>query len=42
MQLKKSLCSAPVLAFSDFEREFVLETDAGDTALGAVLEQDFG
>lgn len=38
--LKTSLNSAPVLTQPDFEKPFQLCTDASNTALGAVLEQD--
>ena len=38
-ELKNRLCSAPVLAYPDFERHFILQTDASDLGLGAVLTQ---
>ena len=34
--LKSKLTSAPVLAFADFSRPFILETDASHSGLGAV------
>ena len=37
--LKRCLCSAPVLAYPKFELKFYVKTDASDTALGAVLSQ---
>lgn len=38
--LKGLLTSAPVLAYADFSRPFVLEVDASHQGLGAVLSQD--
>ena len=36
------MATAPVLCLPDFERQFVVMTDASDVAIGAILEQDFG
>ncbi len=37
--LKANLCSSPVLSNSDFNREFILQTDASDQEVDAVLSQ---
>ena len=37
-----ALTIAPVLKLPDFDRQFVVTTDASDAAIGAILEQDFG
>ena len=36
------MASAPILRLLDFERQFIVTTDASDLAIGAILEQDFG
>ena len=38
-QLKKYLVSSPVLAYPDYSKPFILDTDASDTGIGAVLSQ---
>ena len=37
--LKKCLTSPPILAFPDFDKEFILQTDASGWGLGVVLTQ---
>ena len=36
-ELRKRLVSSPVLAYPDYERRFILDTDASDVGIGAVL-----
>ena len=37
--LKRSLTSAPILAYPDYSKPFILEMDASPKGLGAVLSQ---
>jgi len=39
-ELKRTLTSAPILAFADFTKLFVVEVDASHQGLGAVLSQE--
>ncbi|CAI7736781.1 unnamed protein product [Closterium sp. NIES-53] len=41
-QLQTALTTAPVLILPDLDRDYVVEADAGDQAVGAVLIQDHG
>ena len=38
-RLKELLCSGPVLPSLDFTRPFILQTDASDRGIGAVLRR---
>ena len=40
--LKVAITIASILHLPDFERQFVITTDASDVVIGAILEQDFG
>ena len=40
--LQQRICSAPVLAYPNFDKPFVLQTDASDVGLGVVLAQHDG
>ncbi|KAL0324845.1 UNVERIFIED_CONTAM: putative mitochondrial protein [Sesamum radiatum] len=37
--LKKVVCNVPMLALSDFSKEFIIETNASGEGIGAVLQQ---
>lgn len=37
--IRRKLVSPPILAFPDYSKEFILDTDASDTGVGAVLSQ---
>ena len=39
-EMKDALTEAPILAFPDFRKEFILDTDASFDAIGAVLSQE--
>ena len=42
IRLKMALATAPILLLPDFELPFVITTDASETAVGAILEQNQG
>ena len=42
LDLKHALLTAPILVASCNDRQYVLDTDASDTALGTVLQQEQG
>ena len=39
-ELKSRLQSAPILSYSDPEKDFILDTDASNMGIGAVLSQE--
>lgn len=40
--LKRTFTSAPILQHPDSEKTFIMEVDASDTGVGAILSQHFG
>jgi hypothetical protein len=39
-KLKQAMSTTPVLAFPNFSKEFIVETDACETGIGVVLSQE--
>ena len=39
-ELRHKLCTAPVLAFPDFTKAFILDTDASNTGVGVLSQLD--
>jgi hypothetical protein len=39
-EIKKALCSAPILALLDFNKPFILEADASEKCIGVVPMQE--
>ena len=37
--LRKELSTTPVLAYPDFSKQFIVDTDASDSGIGAVISQ---
>ena len=42
VSLINQLSQSPILCLPNFEKEFILQTDASDTGIGAVLLQEYG
>jgi len=38
-KLRDQFCQAPILLHPDFQRSFIIETDASNTAIGGILSQ---
>ncbi|GFS65086.1 retrovirus-related Pol polyprotein from transposon 412 [Trichonephila clavipes] len=39
-KIKNALTSAPILAYSEIRKQFILDTDASHESIGAVLSQE--